>query len=219
VNAGTTVTAVGEGAFTLAQYASNPVVQPPFASGGQYFDVRVALGSSFSSLEISDCNLGGGTILYWWTGSGWAPVSPQAFTSGPPACATATLSSSSTPTIAQLTGTVFAVALEGKAGAGVARVRGSSARVPISCTGGTQSTCPVALTLNGQKSRAKTVVVGTASATVAAGQSKTVRVSLNRVGKALLARRHVLTAKLTITQSGSVVSTRTITFRTTARRR
>ena len=106
---GVTAAGAGEGSFTVSQYGSDPVGAPTFASAGGYFDVRVASGSSFTSLTVTDCNLGGGTGLDYWTGSSWQAVSPASYTAGPPACVTATLGTSSTPSIAELTGTVFAV--------------------------------------------------------------------------------------------------------------
>jgi hypothetical protein len=105
---GVTVTATGEGAFTIAQYKSPPAGAPhTFRSSGAYFDVHVAPGSSFTSLTIVDSNLGGATSLYWWNGSTWSKVSPETSPSGSPPTITATLSATSTPTIAQLTGTIF----------------------------------------------------------------------------------------------------------------
>ena len=98
----------GEGALTVSQYAGNPAGAPSFSTAGTYFDVQVAAGSSFTTLTISDCNLNGGTTLYWWNGSSWVAVSPQHYAPGSPPCVTATLSAMSTPTIAELTGTVFA---------------------------------------------------------------------------------------------------------------
>ncbi|HWF56671.1 MAG TPA: hypothetical protein VG223_18675, partial [Solirubrobacteraceae bacterium] len=46
----------------------------------------------------------------------------------------------------------------------------------------------------------KTVVIGTAAVTIAAGQAKLVGVSLNARGRALLSRRHTLHARLTVIQ-------------------
>ena len=112
-NAGTSVSAVGVGSLTVSQYGSNPAGQPAFLSSGEFFDVALASGSSFSSVTITDCNLNGGTSLQWWNGNAWVAVSPQSYSPGPPACVTATLDTGSSPTIAQLTGTVFAVANPG----------------------------------------------------------------------------------------------------------
>ena len=110
-NNGTTVEAGGQGAITVAQYGSDPVGTPGFSTPGGFLDVAVASGSNFSSLTVTDCNLNGATSLQWWTGSAWEAVSPTSGPTGNPACLTATLSSTSTPTVAELTGTVFAAAV------------------------------------------------------------------------------------------------------------
>jgi hypothetical protein len=61
------------------------------------------------------------------------------------------------------------------------------------------------------------VVLGTASATIRAGRTATVRISLNRAGRKLLAARHKVTAKLTVTQRISghnrTLSTQKVTFK------
>ena len=111
----TSVVAAGEGAFTLSQFSSPPVAAPPAATPATgYFDVRVSQQSSFSSLEIKDCNLNGGNSLSWWNpsassaGGAWQPVMPVSYAAGSPPCVTATLTGSTSPSISQLTGTVFA---------------------------------------------------------------------------------------------------------------
>jgi hypothetical protein len=100
----------------VAQYGSDPVGAPTFSSTGEYFDVALSSGNSFTSATINDCSLGGGTGLEWWNpqanaGAGaWQPVLPTpTYTAGPPACVSVTLNSTSSPTLAQLTGTVFGV--------------------------------------------------------------------------------------------------------------
>ena len=101
----------------MSQYASDPVGSPSFSTPGEYFDVQVASGSSFNSLVVTHCNLNGASGLEWWNpqadaGAGaWEPVSPTpTYTSGPPRCVAATISSTSSPSLSQLTGTVFGVA-------------------------------------------------------------------------------------------------------------
>ena len=100
----------------MSQYGSDPNGPPNFPSTGTYFDVSVSAGNSFTSLTITNCNLNGGTYLEWWipqgtSGAGaWQTVSNQSFQPGNPACVTATITSTTTPSLAQLTGTVFAVA-------------------------------------------------------------------------------------------------------------
>ena len=67
-------------------------------------------------MTVKDCNLNGGNSLQWWnpaasSGSGaWESVSPApTYSSGPPICLSVTLTSSSSPSISELTGTVLAV--------------------------------------------------------------------------------------------------------------
>jgi hypothetical protein len=119
-NDNTTASATGIGGLTVSQYGSDPVGTPSFNASGEYFDVALSSGNSFTSTTVQDCNLSGGTSLQWWNpqanaGAGaWEPVSPAPiYTAGPPACVSATLSSSSSPDLAQLTGTVFAVSSQG----------------------------------------------------------------------------------------------------------
>lgn len=110
---GITVTANCNGALTLALYGSDPVGPATFISAGQYFDVKVAPGSTFSTVTIVDSALNGGTTLLWWNGSAWVAVNPQTGSPGPPPSITAILSATSSPTISQLTGTVFAIGTPG----------------------------------------------------------------------------------------------------------
>src|SRR5205823_11229559 len=51
------------------------------------------------------------------------------------------------------------------------------------------------------KLKKRTVVVGSASVTLKAGETRTVRITLNRTGKALLAKRHRLPVRLRVTQT------------------
>jgi hypothetical protein len=116
INSGTTASGTGVGALTVAQYGSNPAVAPTFSSTGEYFDVALSTGNLFSAVTVTTCNLAGGNSLEWFNtaangGIGaWQPVTPAAtMTTGPPPCASVALSSSSSPSLSQLTGTVFAV--------------------------------------------------------------------------------------------------------------
>jgi hypothetical protein len=119
----------------------------------------------------------------------------------------------------------------GKASVKHARVSGTTVSVPIACKGDTS--CKVSLkltvteTFRGHKLiavsarrtkvRHKTIVLGTASATIRPGRTQTVHISLNRTGRKLLAARHKLTAKLTVTQRiagrNHTVSTQKVTFK------
>ena len=112
-----TVTGNGAGALTVGNYpsGSNPTGTKVIGSTGNYFDVRVASESAFSSVTIRDCNLSGGNALNWWNptsnnGSGaWEVVSDQSYSAGSLACAAATVTSSTSPNLADFTGTIFAV--------------------------------------------------------------------------------------------------------------
>ena len=122
-NEGTTATAAGGGALTVSQYVSNPVSSPSFSSTGEFLDVALSKGNSFTSVVIDDCNLNGGTSLQWWNPQGnsgagaWQAVVPSpTYSAGPPACLSVTLTSSTSPSLSQLTGTVFAVASSCAAG-------------------------------------------------------------------------------------------------------
>jgi hypothetical protein len=58
----------------------------------------------------------------------------------------------------------------------------------------------------------RTIVVGRAQKTFAAGTSKVVRISLNPPGKRLLARSHKLRVTLVVFLRTQKVATRTLTF-------
>ncbi len=123
------------------------------------------------------------------------------------------------------------VVVPGRASVGHAKVKGTTVSVPISCKGDTSCTVSLKLTvtetLRGHKVIAvsarkakvthKTIVLGTASATIRAGRTATVKIGLNRTGRHLLAARHRLTAKLTVTQRvngrNRTISTQKVTFK------
>ncbi len=118
----------------------------------------------------------------------------------------------------------------GTATVGHAKVTGSTAAVRITCSGAPGAQCNLSLrmsvteTLRGHRLiavaarvRHKVVSVGAASVTLSAGSTETVRISLNRAGRNLLASRHVLKVKLVVNEAlgngQSVrVSTQTVTF-------
>lgn len=150
----------------MAQYSSDPVGAPSFSASGEYFDAALSSGNSFSSMTINDCNLGGGNTLQWWNpqanaGAGaWEPVSPTpSYTAGPPACASVTLTSSTSPTLADLTGTVFGVATGGSAYTALTAKRlldtrtnggalGPNASLTLTVTGGSVPSDATAVALN-----------------------------------------------------------------------
>ena len=119
----------------------------------------------------------------------------------------------------------------GKASVGHARVSGSTVSVPVTCKG--ETSCKVSLKLTVVETRRghrliavsarkakvthKTVVLGTASATIRAGRKATVHIGLDRTGRRLVAARHKVTAKLTVTQRIAgrkrTISTQKMTFK------
>jgi hypothetical protein len=119
-------------------------------------------------------------------------------------------------------------ALIGHAKVTSAKVSGSSASVRISCTGAAGTTCRLTLKLTvtetfkghkliaisakskKQRKTHKVVQVGTATVTLKAGQSQTVKISLNGAGKALLASHHGLKATLRITQANAAGGSTTV---------
>jgi hypothetical protein len=107
----------------LARYvmaAAPPAAAASFSSSGQYFDLAISSTNEFSSLAIQNCALNGGDSFEWFnpsanSGAGaWQPVVGDpgpSYTSGPPACVSVTLDSTTSPSLSQLTGTVFGVAI------------------------------------------------------------------------------------------------------------
>jgi hypothetical protein len=126
----------------------------------------------------------------------------------------------------------------GKASLGHAIVSGTVARVPVTCTGPAGTQCKLVLKLTvtevfkghklisftaRAKLKKKVVVVGIASVTLNAGESRTVRIALNGTGKKLLAKRHKLNVRLRIMQTfinGQTTTTlsQTLTFKKAAKR-
>ncbi|TAK36653.1 MAG: hypothetical protein EPO21_01945 [Chloroflexota bacterium] len=100
------VDASGSGTVAVATYATNPGQDPSFAATGGYIDVYVAPGSSFTSLTIVDCNLNGGTQVYWYDGSNWVLASNQIY-DPVSKCVTITITDTTVPSLSQLTGTPF----------------------------------------------------------------------------------------------------------------
>lgn len=100
------VSGAGSGVVGAAVYGSNPQGAATFNSSGAYVDVIVA-GSGLTSLTITNCSLNGGTNVYWWTGAAWALASHQTY-NATTRCVTITVTSTTSPSLSQLTGTVIA---------------------------------------------------------------------------------------------------------------
>ncbi len=109
---GLTASAAGIGAITVASYSTNPTGTAVMGGTGVFYDVAVGVGSTFSGLTITECDLGtGGNGLQWWNGTVWQPFSNQVVDTGTNAgCVTATVdpatsAQGTSPTIQELTGT------------------------------------------------------------------------------------------------------------------
>jgi hypothetical protein len=63
------------------------------------------------------------------------------------------------------------------------------------------------------KTHKKPVVLGNVTATLNAGQSQTLVISLNAVGRRVLAQRQTLKVQLALSQSGQPVSASTVIFK------
>ncbi len=103
-----TSSATGEGALRLGWYAAPPTGTPALRIGARYFDLFAAHGSALSGVTATVCPATPADGLSWFDpASGtWKAVRPVTYARG---CAALSLSSSSSPTISQLTGTVFGV--------------------------------------------------------------------------------------------------------------
>ncbi len=107
---GQTMTATGEGAGTLETgfYGSDPVTKLPTATG--FFDVATATGSTFSTITFQVCGVSPSTVIEWWNPAkqAWEPVSSQTKPAGSPLCITVTADTTSSPSVTDYSGTVFA---------------------------------------------------------------------------------------------------------------
>ncbi len=101
-----TVSGTGAGAFTVAQYGTDPKKDPFPGAYGTYYDVALGRGSGFPSITVTDCGLTRPASLEWWNGATWQAFSSQ--DAGAAGCRVATVTASTAPTLAQLTGTPIA---------------------------------------------------------------------------------------------------------------
>ena len=108
----------GVDTISEAQYGTDPVGS--LTDGTNYFDVVTSPANTISSVVVQDCNnVSTSTLLTWWNPSdnggqgAWDPIVGDpgpTFVPGSPACVSASLDSATSPTVAQLTGTVFGAA-------------------------------------------------------------------------------------------------------------
>ncbi len=98
------VTPTGRGMVSVATYVKDPVGALT-SSTGTYFGVWLSSPNGFTALTVKDCNLAGGTALYWWNGDTWLPVAlqPGSVSSATITCVTDTLGAESSPNLATIT--------------------------------------------------------------------------------------------------------------------
>jgi len=104
---GLVLTAAGVGALTVGGYQTDPVTSVPASATGKYIDVEVVTGSDFTSLAVKVCDVDDGNGLDWFNGTAWLGVSDASL--GATGWITAQLSATTSPSLAELAGTVLAV--------------------------------------------------------------------------------------------------------------
>jgi hypothetical protein len=98
----------GTGSVSVGDYGADIGGAPLFQSADKYVDVYRGSTASFTGVEIKDCEIGAAKKLWWFNlTSGWRVVSSQTYSAGSPACITATIFETTSPSLAQLTGTRF----------------------------------------------------------------------------------------------------------------
>jgi hypothetical protein len=115
---GSTLAATGEGEGTLhvGVYSSDPVAL--LSDGSSYFDVSTSAGSKFASVNFKICGVEAGASVQWWDPAthAWQAASSQTAPAGEPPCVTVTVDSTTSPSLSDLDGTVFAVTAHQKSG-------------------------------------------------------------------------------------------------------
>lgn len=105
----TSATGCGKGQIIVTEYGSPPTPITPVGGALSSFDAAVSSPNTLTSVTITQCGVQAGDSLFWYdsTLSLWEPLSPAAtFDDG---CLVFTVGADSSPTLAQLGGTVFAV--------------------------------------------------------------------------------------------------------------
>lgn len=129
-----TVNATGIGAVTVSQLTSTTKPPPAALTVGALVDVEVSSTSSFTKLTEKVCGPKVGTSITWYdtkTGK-WVTLTTTpapALSKTTPPCVSFSLSATSSPTIAQLSGTAFAIgtALPPAPAPPVSRITGKTA--------------------------------------------------------------------------------------------
>ena len=99
--------------ITIEDLSEDDVAEGTFGAVGKYVDVKVDDPTAVTSLKISveydPALLLGDPMLYWYDGSDWMPCSQVTFTVVSPYYITATITSLTSPSLADMTGTLFGV--------------------------------------------------------------------------------------------------------------
>jgi hypothetical protein len=202
------------------------------ASNGVTFGWSVAAPADGSSVIAGAL----GTFVGTTEGAG------AAFVFGSSSAGTTTTSTNAAPTPTSSTGATPPTTNTSPATPAVGHVvtDGTSATVPLSCSGPAGSSCEMKLSLSvtetvqgskvlgitaraagKPKRRKKVVVLGTITTTVLVGHSRKAKLSLNAQGKRLLASHKTLSVKLVVTRiqgkSTKTVATKTLKFQSKPR--
>lgn len=142
---GATLTATGEGEGTVkvGTYAENPVAR--LSDGSSFFDVSTTAGSNFTSVSFEICGVAANANIQWWdpAAHAWQAVSDQTAPAGEPPCVTVTVDSSTSPSLSQLSGTVFAVTTPSPSPTEETPATGEPSKAPAGPTTDTGSTATV----------------------------------------------------------------------------
>jgi hypothetical protein len=189
----------GTGTVIVGQYEADPAGAPTFVSGGPYIDVFLAPGNTFKELSFTDCDLEGGEYLLWYENGLWPVVSDETSPSGSPPCVTVTINEGTTPTLKQMTGTVFGVALPPKPTPPSSTLTPPSSTLPPATTAATGSVSLVGSTMT-VRSSGKTAVklTCTGTATCAGKLTLTVKHMTKRGRKKKTKTQAVGTASFSI---------------------
>ncbi|MDA8334777.1 MAG: S-layer homology domain-containing protein [Peptococcaceae bacterium] len=188
---GSTVAASGgTGTVTTGDYNGDPAGAPAFVSVGSYFDVSLSYGNTFTSMVITKYGASSGDTMYWWNGSTWIQVSPAGNLSYDAAAGTLsfTVTGSTTPDLADLTGTPFVLAAPA-----------TTPSQPVSSGGGGGGSAPPALAVSTTTLPAATV-----------GQPYSATIATNNEGTppyTFAVTSGTLPAGLTLTAAGVVSGT------------
>ena len=92
-----TIDATGDHIITTAKYTENPGGAATFSATGDYYDVHLDDDAGVNSL----------TIIYYWDGASWGRASDQRYDAAL-GCVVVTITDSTQPNLADLTGLPFA---------------------------------------------------------------------------------------------------------------